>query len=130
MRSTLSRTMIAGTLTTVAVAVTIAASAAYGRSDLNRSPKLGSPNVSRVFVVPPPPSLMAASAAKEYDRLRSAAAAHNRSVSVADRSATVADRSATVAHRSAPVADERSAPGGFDWLSATIGAAAIAGLAL
>ena len=57
--------------------------------------------------VPPPPSSIAASAAEEYE---AAAGAQ-----------TVASQ---------PVADEPSAPGGFDWVSAAIGAVAAAGVAV
>ena len=57
--------------------------------------------------VPPPPSSIATSAAEEYEELRAPK--------------TVASQ---------PVADEPSAPGGFDWVSATIGAVAAAGVAV
>ena len=55
--------------------------------------------------VPPPPSLIAASAGQGYETLRAPGA-------------------------SEPVADEPSAPRGFDWVSAAIGALAAAGVAV
>ena len=60
--------------------------------------------------VPPPPSSIAMSAGEEYEALRRP---------------TTQPVAATQ-----PVADAPPAPTGFDWLSATIGAAAVAGLAL
>jgi len=63
--------------------------------------------------LPPPPSSIAASAAKEYAALRACGRQ---------------DDSTIVA--SAPIAREPSPPTGFDWVSATIGAIAAAGLSL
>jgi hypothetical protein len=63
--------------------------------------------------VPPPPSSIAVSAAKEYAALRACAGQ---------------DDSTIVA--SAPIAREPSPPTSFDWVSATIGAIAAAGLSL
>ena len=63
--------------------------------------------------VPPPPSSIAASAAKDYTILRGC---HGQA------------HTATVA--SAPVAGESVAPTGFDWVSATIGATVAGGLSL
>ena len=57
--------------------------------------------------VPPPPSSIAVSAGHKYEELR----ARN----------TVASQ---------PIADEPSTPGGFDWMSAAIGALAAAGVAI
>ena len=85
------------------VSATLAAPAAYA---LPTDP--AAPAVTRTASdVPPPPSSIAASAGQEYEELR----ARN----------TVASQ---------PVADEPSAPGGFDWVSAAIGAVAAAGVAV
>jgi hypothetical protein len=111
MRSTVRRTRIAGTLAAMAAAATIAVPAASAMPiDPVRSVAWAD-ITSDVRDVPPPPSLIAASAAEEYDALRSAGAQ--------ERDATVASQ---------PDADEPSAPGGFDSVSAAIGAAAMAGL--
>jgi hypothetical protein len=113
MRSTLRSTKMTGALAAIAVAATIAAPAAYA-IPIDGDPLVRSPDATRdVGEVPPPPSSIAASAAKEYDALRSAGAQ--------DRNRPVASQ---------PIADQPSAPGGFDWVSALIGAAAAAGLAL
>ena len=124
----------------MAVAVTIAAPAAYGGPATDPAQTAGATDVTSAAAVPPPPSLMAVSAAKAYDRLRSQAArAHSTSVAnvppppslMAASAAKAYDRlRSQAAQHSTPVADERPAPGGFDWLSAIIGAAAIAGLVL
>ena len=139
MRFTLSTTTVGGTLATMAVAVTIAVPAAYGGPATDPAQTAGATDVTNPAAVPPPPSLMAASAAKAYDRLRSQAAQHSTPVAnvppppslMAASAAKAYDRlRSQAAQHSTPVADDRPAPGGFDWLSAIIGAAAIAGLVL
>ena len=99
MRSTRLNTALAGLF----VAATIAAPAANA---MPMDPV--APAVTReASDVPPPPSSIAASAAREYEKLR-----------------------APNAVASQPVAVEPSAPGGFDWVSAAIGAIAAAGVAI
>ena len=61
--------------------------------------------------VPPPPSSIAASAAKEYAALRACGGQDDSTINA-----------------SAPIAREPSPPTSFDWVSATIGATAAAGL--
>jgi len=112
MRSTFRRTRLAGALAGVAFAATIAAPAAYAMP-IDPVQTVGSADASDPSYVPPPPSLIAASAAKDYDALRSAGAQ--------DRNPPVASQQ---------IADQPSAPGGFDWVSSLIGAVAAAGLAL
>jgi hypothetical protein len=86
----------------VGVALAIAAPAAYAMPmDPNGAPG----TTQQVPHVPPPPSSIAMSAADEYELLRAPVA-------------------------STEVADEPSSPSGFDWVSAAIGAAAAAGIAL
>ena len=103
--------------------------------------------------VAPPASSIAASAAEEYQDLRSpdavdaaraagdkpesATTPHSGSYPVAEgyqdmRSPDTRDAAEGYAPtlESQPVADEPSSPGGFDWVSAAIGAAAAAGLSL
>jgi hypothetical protein len=62
--------------------------------------------------VPPPPSSIAAGEGRRYEKLRAAGAIH--------------ETSRPVAARPVPAA----APSGFDWASAAIGAAGIAGFCL
>lgn len=113
MRSTLRSTRMAGTLAAIAVAAAIAAPAAYA-IPIDAVPLARPADATRdAGDVPPPPSSIAASAAKEYDALRSTGAQ--------DRNTPVVSQ---------PIADEPSAPRGFDWMSALIGAATAAGLAL
>src|SRR4051794_7831200 len=97
-----SYTKLIGTLAALAVAAAFVAPAASARPavDPARAAVTCDP-----AAVPPPPSAMAASAAKEYALLR---ACYGRA------------HSTTVA--SAPVARDPSPTTGFDWLSATIGA--------
>ena len=96
------KTKLSGALPALAVAAAIATPAASARPvDCDPS------------AVPPPPSSIAASAAKDYAVLR---ACHGRADS-------------TIA-ASAPVAREPSPPTSFDWVSATLGATAAAGLSL
>ena len=83
------------------IAATLAAPAAYAMPVDQTTPGA----TREVSDVPPPPSSIAASAAEEYEQLRAAGA-------------------------SQPVAAEPSAPGGFDWVSAAIGAVAAAGVAV
>jgi hypothetical protein len=109
MRSTLRRTKLAAALVGVTAAATIGAPVAYAMPADPLSPAATRDACDES----PPPSLMAASAAEEYEVLRAACAQEN---------------SAKVA--SAPVAVKPSAPVGFDWVSAAIGAAAVAGLSL
>jgi hypothetical protein len=95
---------MAGALAAIAIAGPIAAPAAYA-IPIDAGPPAGSADAGRdAGEIPPPPSSIAVSAAKEYDALRSLAAR--------------------------PIADAPSAPRGFDWMSALIGATAAAGLAL
>jgi hypothetical protein len=113
MRCTLRSTKMAGALAAIAIAGPIAAPAAYA-IPIDAGPPAGSADAGRdAGEIPPPPSSIAVSAAKEYDALRSLGAQ--------DRSTPAASR---------PIADEPSAPRGFDWMSALIGATAAAGLAL
>jgi hypothetical protein len=82
----------------VGVALAIAAPAAYAMPvDPNGAPG----TTQEVPYVPPPPSSIATSAADEYELLRAPVA-------------------------STEVADEPSSPSGFDWVSAAIGAVAVA----
>ena len=99
MRSTRLTTALAS----VTIAATLAAPAAYAMPIDQIAPGA----TREVPDVPPPPSSIAASAAREYEQLR-----------------------APKAVASQPVADAPSAPGGFDWLSAAIGAIAAAGVAV
>jgi hypothetical protein len=107
MRSTRCKTRFAGALTCVAVAATIAAPVAFAMptepasSGPAREARVAPPDV------PPPPSLIAASAGEQYEELRSP-----------DTQDGAAGDVATVAAQ----------PGGFDWVSAAIGAVAAAGL--
>jgi hypothetical protein len=101
MRSTRLNTALAG----LVVAATLAAPAAYA---MPIDP--AAPAVTREAPdVPPPPSSIVVGSGQEYEyeqlRARSTPA-------------------------SQPVIDERSAPSGFDWVSAAIGAVAAAGLAV
>jgi hypothetical protein len=105
-----SNTKLTGALAALVIAAAIAAPAAGGRTIPNRPKLVATCDPS---AVPPPPSAMAASAAKEYAKLR---ACYGRA------------HSTTVA--SAPVAREPSPPTGFDWPSAMIGAIAAGALSL
>jgi hypothetical protein len=96
-------TRINTTLAGFVVAATLAAPAAYAMPIDQVAPAV----TREASDVPPPPSSIAASAGQKYEALR----ARN----------TVASQ---------PVADEPSAPGGFDWVSAAIGAVAAAGVAV
>jgi hypothetical protein len=96
-----------GAVAALAVAAAIMAPAASARPVVDRPVVTCDPSA-----VPPPPSSIAASAAKDYAILRGCQAQ-----AVA---ATVAP---------APAA-ETSPPAGFDWVSATIGAVVAAGLSL
>jgi hypothetical protein len=102
---------LGGVLAAVTVAATLMAPAALAH------PRVASPAAGVTCdpsAVPPPPSSIAASAAKEYELLR-ACGAQNDTPTVA----------------SAPAAaDPPSSPIGFDWVSAAIGAIAAAGLSL
>jgi hypothetical protein len=104
-----SNTKLSSALAALVITAAIAAPAADARGVANK-PVLVAP--CDPSAVPPPPSSIAASAAKEYSRLRACAQ----------------DDTATVA--TAPDAFEPSPPTGFDWVSATIGAIAAAGLSL
>ena len=85
-----------------AVVVATAAPAAYAMP----TDPVGTPAVTHEQSdVPPPPSSIAVSAADQYEVLRTPVGTQE-------------------------VADEPSAPSGFDWVSAAIGAVAAAGLAL
>jgi hypothetical protein len=97
-----SRTNLAGALASMAVAATIAAPVAYA---LPADPVGSRGSVPEVA---PPPSSIAMSAGDSYEELRSPGG----STSVASQ------------------AVEPSVPGGFDWVSAAIGAVAAAGLSL
>lgn len=97
MRSTRLNTALAG----LVIAATLAAPAAYAMPIDPVAPAV----TREASDVPPPPSLIAASAGQEYEKLRAPGT-------------------------SEPVADEPSAPGGFDWVSAAIGAVAAAGVAV
>ena len=83
------------------VAATLAAPAAYAMPIDAVAPAV----TREPSYVPPPPSSIAASAGQEYEKLRAPGA-------------------------SQPVVDEPSAPSGFDWVSAAIGAVAAAGVAV
>jgi hypothetical protein len=85
------------------VAATLAAPAAYAMPIDPVAPAA----TREASEVPPPPSSIAASAGQKYEELRAPK--------------TVASQ---------PVADEPSPPGGFDWVSAAIGAIAAAGTAV
>ena len=85
------------------IAATLAAPAAYAMPIDPVAPAV----TREASDVPPPPSSIAASAGQEYEKLRAPD--------------TVASQ---------PVADEPSAPRGFDWVSAAIGAVAAAGVAV
>jgi hypothetical protein len=98
-------TAIAGAALASALAVS-GASAHYGASAAGDPPR-----------VAPPPSSIAASAAEQYQGLRSP-----------DNRDQTDGHSPTV--ESQPVVDEPSTTGGFDWVSAAIGAAAGTGLLL
>jgi hypothetical protein len=98
--------MFRKTLAAVTVAFVLAAPAAYAAPADLRTPSATQEAVSEV--PPPPPSLMAASAAEEYEQLRAAGAPAG-----------------------VPAVEaEPSTPGGFDWVSAAIGAATASALAL
>jgi hypothetical protein len=88
-------------ITALVCATMFAAPAAYA---MPIDPRTTVVTTSGAPDVPPPPSSIAMSAGDEYEALRAPAPQ--------------------------PVADTPSAPAGFDWLSAAIGAAAAAGLAL
>ena len=88
----------------VGLALAIAAPAAYAMP----ADPLGAPGATQQVPDVPPPSSIAVSAADEYEVLR----------------APDAPVTGTA------VADEPSSPSGFDWLSAAIGALAVAGIAL
>ena len=88
-------------VTALVCAMMFAAPAAYA---MPIDPRSTGATTSGAPDVPPPPSSIAMSAGEEYEALRSTSPQ--------------------------PVAEEPSAPTGFDWASATIGAAAVAGLAL
>ena len=87
--------------TALVCAVMLAAPAAYA---MPIDPRPTGATTSGAPDVPPPPSSIAMSAGEEYEALRAPAPQ--------------------------PVADAPPVPTGFDWLSAAIGAAAAAGLAL
>ena len=97
MRSTRLNTALTG----LVIAATLAAPAAYAMASDPVAPAV----TREASDVPPPPSLIAASAGQEYEKLRAPGT-------------------------SEPVADEPSAPGGFDWVSAAIGVVAAAGVAV
>jgi hypothetical protein len=97
-----SNSKLTGVVAALAVAAAIMAPTASARPIVTCDPS----------AVPPPPSSIAASAAKDYTILRGC---HDQSTA------------ATVA--SAPVA-EASPPTSFDWVSATIGAVVAVGLSL
>ena len=106
MRST---TGLSAALAALAIAVAIVAPAAFAKPT-------GRPSLAAICAatdVPPPPSSIAASAAKEYAVLRGCGGHHDSTIAA-----------------SAPIARGPSAPTGFDWPSAAIGAAAAAGLSL
>jgi len=86
----------------LAVTLAIAAPAAYA---MPADPVVAPAPTQQVPDVPPPPSSIAMSAADEYELLRAPVA-------------------------STEVADEPSSPSAFDWVSAAMGAAAAAGIAL
>jgi hypothetical protein len=91
-------------------------------------------------VNPPPPSSIAASAEEEYQDLRSpdavdaARAAGDAPDSTAQDLRAPDTRDAAEGYSPTlepePVADEPSSPGGFDWVSAVIGAVAAGALSL
>jgi hypothetical protein len=85
------------------VAATLAAPAAHAMPIDPAAPAV----IREASDVPPPPSSIAASAGQKYEQLR--------------KPSTVVSQ---------PVADEPSPPGGFDWVSAAIGAIAAAGVAV
>ena len=101
---------LGGVLAALAVATAMIAPAAYARPIVDPAAPVITCDPS---AVPPPPSSIAVSAAKEYEVLRACAAQADKTT-----------------FASAPVADEPSPPAGFDWVSATIGATVTAGLAL
>jgi hypothetical protein len=80
--------------------------------------------------VAPPPSSIAAPAGQAYEDLRSVDPGAKGYQDL--RSPDTRDRAVGYQPTvdSQPVVDEPSAPGGFDWVSAVIGAAAAGGLAL
>ena len=88
--------------TLVGVMLATAAPAAYAVPAEPVAPAAAAPRTSDV---PPPPSLMAVSAAEQYEVLRTPVG-------------------------TTEVADAPSPPDGFDWVSAAIGAVAAAGLTL
>ena len=102
-----THTKLTRALAALAVAAAIATPAA------NAAPSVNPVVTCDPSQVPPPPSSIAASAAKDYAVLR---ACHGGSESTAFAAPSVARKS--------------SAPTGFDWVSATIGAIAVAGLSL
>jgi hypothetical protein len=97
-------------LTTTLIGMVVAAAfAAPTASAMPIDPVAPSVTTRDVPDVSPPPSSIAASAGEDYEALR-APAATGESTAVA--------------------VDEPSAPAGFDWVSAAIGAVAAAGIAL
>jgi hypothetical protein len=101
MRSTRLNTALAGLI----VAATLAAPAAYAMPTDPAAPAV----TREASDVPPPPSSIVVGSGQEYEyeQLR-----------------------APNTVPSQPAADEPSAPGGFDWVSAAIGAVAAAGVAV
>ena len=110
-----TNTKLTGALAALAIAAAITAPATYAAPNRhNHEANPPSPAIKcDPSAVPPPPSSMAASAAKEYAILRGCRGR---------------DDSTTFA--SAAVARKPSVPTGFDWVSAAIGAIAVAGLSL
>jgi hypothetical protein len=113
MRSTLHKAKLAGALVGVTVAVTIAAPVA---SAMPIDPARPSARSSHTEVAPPPSSI-AVSAGEAYEELR----ASGTQGQATDYSTPIASQ---------PAVGEPSTPGGFDLVSAVIGAVAAAGLAL
>ena len=99
----MSSTRLNSALAGLVVAATFAAPAAYAMPIDPVAPA----TTREASDVPPPPSSIAVSARQEYEQLRNPG--------------NVASQ---------PVAGEPSAPGGFDWVSAAIGAVAAAGVAI
>jgi hypothetical protein len=103
-------TRMGGALATLAVAAAMATPAVYATPTDNAAATI----TCDPSAVPPPPSSIAASAAKEYAILRACAG-----------------QSGTAVVSASPAeADQPSAPSGFDWVSGALAAAATAGLAL
>jgi hypothetical protein len=101
---------LGGALAALAVATAIMGPAASARPVFDRPTPVATCDPS---AVPPPPSSIAASAAKEYELLRSCGAQAEGTTAA-----------------SAPITREPSPPSGFDWLSAAIGGIVAAGLSL